>query len=539
MQLTVPGLLDARSAAPVDPTCSDQTGGADDGSHPPIIPRELEAALEGYRSEAVYRRQAGPVPRLCLDTLRAGDPPAALADVTLEIDWSDGIEDLIRVEDLLVGRAQETDNGRHVQLVQRGEDTWELRAWGPQARLRSIRAHCFPPGPRDLPSVLVQLELAAAPDTGLYRPEVVHPTGGGDPTLDLGPSAGDLSDCDGAPTLLLVHGTAGSIELSFQPLAAPGQWNALQAAYGTRILAYEHRTLAEGLLTSAVGLLRGLRADMTLDVLALSRGGMFLELLVHGPVAESTAREVAQRVARLDQDRNGRRDFRGFDVARFVHAFSEFNRLWQEKRPRIRRLVRVGCAISGIPRLRRGWQRYLGLLFASGRLARDPQTLAARTRLQRNLALLRSLRLVLTASYREHEGETTDSLGLPGLDAQRPDAPVLHLLNRAQPAGAAWDSELLSVAGDYRGDSPLTRRLQRWATELHGLADLDPPANAHDLVVPLQSTSGGLPRARAREHVVQGTAANHFKYLQHPPTLDLIAEWLLREPAATDEAGVG
>ena len=284
----------------------------------------------------------------------------------------------------------------------------------------------------------------------------------------------------------------------------------LQAAYGPRILAYEHRTLAEGLLTSAVGLLRGLRADMTLDVLALSRGGMFLELLVHGPVAESTVREVAQRVARLDQDRNGRRDFRGFDAARFVHAFSEFNRLWQEKRPRIRRLVRVGCAISGIPRLSRGWQRYLGLLFASGRLARDPQTLAARTRMERNLALLRSLRLVLMASYREHEGETADSLGLPGLDAQRPDAPVLHLLNRAQPAGAQ-DSELLSVAGDYQGalPHPTTPAVGHRAPRARRPRA---PANA-DLVVPLQSTSGGLRGRGAREHVVR----DRGEPLQVPP----------------------
>ncbi len=275
----------------------------------------------------------------------------------------------------------------------------------------------------------------------------------------------------------------------------------MTASYGDRILSFEHRSLSETLLRSASDLLRCLAPDMTLDVLSLSRGGMFIELLVHGPVSPATVRGLAARSRGLP----------GFDETRFVDAFIEFSRLWRMKRPKIRRLLRAGCAIAGIPLLQSGRTRFYGLLFASARLARGRRAPLP--------TLLKSLWLVLT------QAESGDQpMGLPGMDDQRGDSPVLRLLADAGQNRPPFDSDLAGLAGDFEGGGPVARAIQRQAARLHGL----PSEGDHDIVVPVARMVGGLRRTQALLFKVRGPGAHHFAYLSDDATRDAALHWLTR-----------
>lgn len=473
-----------------------------DGAAPrgPAALHELGPTSAGYRSEVATPLADDPVPSLSLG-------PRPVDEVLLEIDWQDGSEDLVRLGDLRGAPAYQTDDGRSLQVVQRDAQL-VLRADGAGVALRSVRAHRFDLAPGDLATALARLELLAAADAGLYAP---HPSPDQPGQLLKGPRARDLP-AGGPPWLLLVHGTAGSTEVGFDPLAEAAPWARIQATWADRVLTYEHRTLTEGPLTSAIDLLRGMSADMTLDVLAMSRGGLVAELLCHGPIAPSVAQEVADRCAA--------EALPGFEARAFLDAAAEFSRLWADRRPRVRRLVRVGTAIAGIPLLQQGSARFYGLLFASARLAFDHDARRVDGRHARFLGLLRSARLVVRRATRA-QGV---ALGLPGMDAQRPDAPVVRLLNRPEARAQPVAGELAVVGGDFQGWDPVTKAIQLGAARIHGL----PLLGDHDVVIPLATTRGGLRRLQVSVRTERGPHAHHFGYLREPPCRDWMVRWLSR-----------
>ena len=86
------------------------------------------------------------------------------------------------------------------------------------------------------------------------------------------------------PTLLLVHGTGLRTRPGFLGLTE-AEFTRLSARYGGRILAWEHRAFAHHLDRNARELARALErlgVPMEVEVLALSRGGLVIRMLVEG-----------------------------------------------------------------------------------------------------------------------------------------------------------------------------------------------------------------------------------------------------------------
>ena len=94
------------------------------------------------------------------------------------------------------------------------------------------------------------------------------------------------SDNEGQPqrTLLLVHGTGLRTRPGFIGLTKE-EYQRLDAAYGGRILAFEHRALMHHLDRNSRELAAGLETGgipLDLDVIGLSRGGLVVRMLVEG-----------------------------------------------------------------------------------------------------------------------------------------------------------------------------------------------------------------------------------------------------------------
>ncbi len=89
---------------------------------------------------------------------------------------------------------------------------------------------------------------------------------------------------DDAHTLVLVHGTGLRTEPGFRGLSREDYWR-LRGLYGDRILAFEHKALANSVDRNARDLVRGLVAGgvhLKLDLVGLSRGGLIARRVTEG-----------------------------------------------------------------------------------------------------------------------------------------------------------------------------------------------------------------------------------------------------------------
>jgi hypothetical protein len=99
---------------------------------------------------------------------------------------------------------------------------------------------------------------------------------------------------DGARTLLLVHGTGLRSELGFGGFSE-SDYARLQARYGGRIIAFEHRAIAHRVQRNASDLIHRLsRAGvrLELDVIGLSRGGLIARCITEGWSAKQRGVEL-------------------------------------------------------------------------------------------------------------------------------------------------------------------------------------------------------------------------------------------------------
>jgi tetratricopeptide (TPR) repeat protein len=289
------------------------------------------------------------------------------------------------------------------------------------------------------------------------------------------------------PFLVFLHGTASNTQGSFGKLAGTSEWLDLRKRYGKNIYALQHYTLSVSPIQNAIDLLTVLPAGARLHLVSHSRGGLIGELVCRGTIAES---DLAPFAARPD-----------------LPLFRELAALSRDKRPRVERFIRVACPARGTILASQRLDRYLSILL--------------------NLfGLIPALKVsllydILKATLLEVARRRTEPDELPGLEAQMPESPIIHLLNRS---GVTTADELGVIAGDVQGQG-FWKTLTVFATDLFYRED-------HDLVVNTRSMYGGAARQSTLLFFDKGPDVNHFSYFANLASRSRLHAWLTREGPA-------
>ncbi len=328
------------------------------------------------------------------------------------------------------------------------------------------------------------------------------------------------------PCLVFLHGTGSSCQGSFGALwaadnkAGRAARAALKARYGTRVYAFEHRSLTQSPLVNARDLARLLPAGAELHLVSHSRGGMLGELLClaerdrdRDPLRPDLIRAlfdadrtVAPQLGLSPLDPQAAKGL-GQAYGEDRKALVELRDLLDQSKPKVSRFVRVACPARGTTLASGRLDRWLSVLGYLG----VPELLG--DALDFLLAVVK---------------ERTDPRTLPGLEAMMPGSALTRLLNHPDLVTTA---DLSVIAGDAEGDSTWGQIKLLAADWFYG-AD-------HDLVVNTGSMLGGLrrPRGGARFRRHQGPTVTHFNYFRNELSLGWLTAALTRLDGA--DAGFG
>lgn len=288
------------------------------------------------------------------------------------------------------------------------------------------------------------------------------------------------------PILLLIHSNVATGEASFGDLWAPAaeaERVRLHERYRDRVLSFEHFSVKEGPIQSALNLAQALPPGAQLHILSLSAGGLIGELLARG------------------QRTDGRPPFDEIDDSILADMGEDRERLHrlsaqlQEKQLKIARFVRVACPARGTQIFGEAPELALEMF---DRLT--PLAGISRFALKPFAQLL------------------NDPRSMPGLAMLAPDSPLIRLLNRPDIRVRA---PLAVVTGVSRKHGLFAQMGQYVGSALHATEE-------HDLVVSLDSALGGLRRAGAASQFIDaGDQTDHFSYFKNLATRRAIVDALL------------
>jgi len=318
------------------------------------------------------------------------------------------------------------------------------------------------------------------------------------------------------PLLVFIHGTASSTSGSFGDLrggAAEAQrdWDALEARYGERIYALEHRSFSESPIENALALARRLPANCRLDLVTHSRGGIVGDLIAADWSDAAAAKRLIDSYRRFrTPELAGAADLDEAD-ARDRSDLQALAAELRRKRILVQRYVRVAAPVNGTLLAGSNLDLFLSsLLTLFGvvtTLAASPWYLALR-------------RIVLEVARNR-----ADANRVPGLESMLPGSAVARLLRLAPPQPGL---QLGVIAGDIEGASRFKRLVEF-------LADWTLfSRNDNDLVVDTASMATGLARPQnARRLFVQGPRVDHFSYFGNAESRAALSGWLTAtEPGA-------
>ena len=300
------------------------------------------------------------------------------------------------------------------------------------------------------------------------------------------------------PYLVFIHGTASSTQGSFggfwrddQSKGPTAEWRNLLTIYGDRIFALEHATLSASPAHNARDLAALLPPKARLHLITHSRGGLVGELLGLGALSAEDRRPFDGRpdAAVLDQLAS---ELAGKDL-------------------RVEKFVRTACPAAGT-------------ILASGRLDVYLNVLL------NLIGLVPGLREnpfyeVFKATAIELIKMRADPGKIPGIEAQMPESPFVHLLNTR---GRASEADLGVIAGNFEG-AGIWSTLASYALRAYYWED-------NDFVVNTKSMSGGMDRKRkVQQFLDSGSTVNHFSYFKNSGTRSKMLEWLNAPPGADVE----
>ncbi len=320
---------------------------------------------------------------------------------------------------------------------------------------------------------VIEGQLAGLP--GLYR---LRPDG------TLGSKVDATLDTPEQPVLVLLHGTASSTMGSFSGLfgdrgvdafKSSSEWKTLRERYGDRVFALEHHTLSASPAANALELARLLPENAKLHLASHSRGGLIGELLCRGGFDDAQLKVF-------------RRDGREQAVPGELAMLAELGEELARKRLRIERFVRVACPAAGTLLASDRLDLFLSVLLSVLKYAAS----AAEPFLE-----------LLEATLLEVARRRARPEDLPGLEAQRPESPYAHFLNRPQDS---VDQDLAVIAGDLRRGNVLQ--------SLRAFAGYGFFWQKNDLVVHTRAMYAGLPRKKSWVSYHESSGVTHFTYFR-------------------------
>ncbi|MBL8533451.1 MAG: CHAT domain-containing protein [Betaproteobacteria bacterium] len=311
------------------------------------------------------------------------------------------------------------------------------------------------------------------------------------------------------PMLVFIHGTGSNSSGSFGDLKNVSQedWRDLQARFGDRIYAFEHRTFSESPIENALALARVLPQGAQISVVTHSRGGLVGDFLCLERVDDTLVRECfGDPDPRPGEDEGQRavREARSHGYAEHRAKLGELAIVLREKRLRVDRYVRVASPARGTRLASANLDVFLsGLLSLIGLvpvLAASPLYSAVK-------------RIVLEIAKNRTRPEM-----VPGIEAMLPDSPTARFLARSEPREGM---QLAVIAGDIEGGGVL-KKLGVLFTDYLFFDRVD-----NDLVVDTDSMYAGLARpALAHSRFEQGPKVNHFRYFENGDSRAALVEWL-------------
>jgi hypothetical protein len=324
----------------------------------------------------------------------------------------------------------------------------------------------------------------------------------------------------GKPMLLMLHGTAASTKGSFSELLfdkdtnKPSKhWQSIRAAYGNRVVSFEHRSLTESpfqnLKLLAEKLTKDLPAVEEYHLLSQSRGGQVGELLICCLQVPGFAEKGVAMLRAMDEDKD-------------ANYLEEAAAMLSGRKIRLTKFVRVCCPAAGTN-------------FLGSRLEQGLNTIF-------NLANKKSFWLLdgLLDRWRELviavSKHRNDPKVLPGLYCQTTYSHTVRLLNSTQfqttsqgngvetVSTLQFDHNLCVVQGNSLIDPKKSNPFRVHIFET--LQDVFRSDN--DFVVDTDSMTKGLPRRDKGYYLhIENTAVHHLDYYKDPKVQQAIAEALL------------
>ncbi|HNM30151.1 MAG TPA: CHAT domain-containing protein [Chitinophagales bacterium] len=291
------------------------------------------------------------------------------------------------------------------------------------------------------------------------------------------------------PYLLMIHGTAASLDGSFDKMIKNNQfglWDSIQKQYGDRILALQHYTLSKSPVENAIEAIKWMPKNATLHIMSTSRGGL-----------------VGELIAKLSD--KGNPSFKPENRQLIADAFGDANvkRLEDEISSRnitVEKFIRTACPAAGTSLCSKRLDRFLTVLINGIQFATVGASAPA-------LAPFKKLVADILACKAKPDV-------LPGLYAMNPDSGFIKALNHPQ---ESIGSPLYVIAGNNK----ISLKPKAFVTILSKLIFY----GKNDWIVDTKSMTRGIFRKQNIGYFLdEGDDVNHFHYFANRDTQEAIKE---------------
>mgnify|MGYP006277420733 FL=1 len=293
---------------------------------------------------------------------------------------------------------------------------------------------------------------------------------------------------DGAPGLLLLHGTGSNTSSSFGDLAGQGSssWSDLCDHFGERTYAYEHLTWTKSPITNTRELLEALPDGSRWHLLTHSRGGLVGDLLCRVTAGEAFSDDEIGLFSKYEALQ---KDLR------------ELNKLAREKSIRIDRIVRVAAPAAGTTLLSERLDIFLNGLF-------NVVKLTGVGALPFFSAFGDLIKVVVS--------QRQEASVLPGLEAMHPESPTQVLLNFPN---LSIPTQLHVIAGQAAAGGILGTITFLLSKLFFGVDN--------DLVVDTDAMFEGVHRSGGQYYrFFTGKDVHHFSFFKNPDSQRAIVQAL-------------